>query len=88
MNYNDLTKKQIISIHKDSLEYIKDQEKEIERLKEDIKVFKFTIKTQQEQIQELIAREDKAIELIEDDYFEDGSGRNIDKVLEILKGGE
>ena len=38
---------------------------EIERLKEDIRVFKFTIKTQQEQIQELIAREDKAIEYIE-----------------------
>lgn len=41
------------------------QQKEIERLKEDIRVFKFTIKTQQEQIQELIAREDKAIEFIE-----------------------
>ncbi len=26
----------------------------------------------------------KAIELLKDDYFEDGSGNNIDKVLEIL----
>lgn len=26
----------------------------------------------------------KAIELLKDDYFEDGSGHNIDKVLEIL----
>ena len=31
-------------------------------------------------------RIDKAIELIEADYFEDGSGENIEKVLDILKG--
>ena len=31
-------------------------------------------------------RIDKAIKLIEEDYFEDGSGENIEKVLEILKG--
>ena len=32
------------------------------------------------------ARIDKAIELIKNDYFEDGSGNNIDEVLNILQG--
>lgn len=33
-------------------------------------------------------RIDNAIKLIEEDYFEDGSGENIEKVLEILKGSD
>lgn len=39
-------------------------------------------------IEKLQDRIDKAIELIEADYFEDGSGENIEKVLEILKGND
>jgi len=38
------------------------------------------------ELDDLQDRIDKAIKLIEDDYFEDGSGRNIDEVLVILKG--
>lgn len=93
MNYDKLTKEQLIGIHKDALEYIEEQEKEIERLKEDIRVFKFTIKTQQEQIQELIAREDKAIEYIKEKgsygkmfCTENMSFEDLDKLLELLKG--
>lgn len=65
--------------------------KEIKRLKEDIRVFKFTIKTQQEQIKELIAREDKAIEYINkhtnNGMFELRSDTNeIEELLNILQG--
>jgi len=35
---------------------------------------------------DLYERIDKAIELIKNDYFEDGSGNNIEKVLDILRG--
>ena len=68
-----------------------DMADEIQRLKEDIRVFKFTIKTQQEQIQELIAREDKAIEEIKsvqkdleeaEGYYYDW----LDKSIQILRG--
>lgn len=38
------------------------------------------------ELKDLQQRIDKAIELLKDDYFEDGSGNNIDKVLEILEG--
>ena len=53
----------------EALKQIVNKNREIERLNEDIRVFEFTIKTQQEQIQELIEREDKAIEYIEDRFF-------------------
>ena len=57
--------------------YVNEREKEIERLKEDIRVFKFTIKTQQEQIQELIAREDKAIEYIKEKTTDEETGEDL-----------
>jgi len=30
----------------------------------------------------------KAIKLLEEDYFEDGSGNNVEEVIKILKGEE
>ena len=64
--------------------------KEIERLTEDIRIFKFTIKTQQEQIQELITKEDKAIEYLK--LFDDNStliDHSIIKgALNILQGSD
>lgn len=79
-----------------------EKNKEIERLKEDIRVFKFTIKTQQEQIQELIAREEKTIEYIENNsqIYIDTRGEELEeidefnnlckpsKLLDILKGSD
>ena len=41
-----------------------------------------------EEYEELKARIEKAIELLENDYFEDGSGENVESVLEILKGSD
>ena len=34
------------------------------------------------------SRIDKAIKLLEEDYFEDGSGNNVEEVIKILKGEE
>ena len=34
------------------------------------------------------SRIDKAIKLLEEDYFEDGSGNNVEEVIKILKGGK
>lgn len=36
MNYDNLTKEQILSIHKDTLEYLKEKDEEIENLKKDL----------------------------------------------------
>lgn len=58
MDYNDLTKKQIISIHKDALEYIKEQQQEIERLK----LLKERYQLEKENYK---TRIDKAIEVID-----------------------
>ena len=34
------------------------------------------------------SRIDKAIKLLKEDYFEDGSGNNVEEVIKILKGEE
>ena len=38
-------------------------------------------------IEEIQQRIDKAIKLLKEDYFEDGSGNNVEEVIKILKGG-
>lgn len=35
---------------------------------------------------ELKSKLDKAIKLLKEDYFEDGSGNNVEEVIKILKG--
>ena len=37
-------------------------------------------------IEEIQQRIDKAIKLLKEDYFEDGSGNNVEEVIKILKG--
>ena len=39
-------------------------------------------------IRVLEERIDKAIKLLKEDYFEDGSGNNVEEVIKILKGEE
>ena len=46
------------------------------------------IKDQQKEIERLKNDKKKILELIENDYFEDGSFKNYDEVLNILTGGD
>ena len=74
------------------LDYITNLEQENERLKEDNYELQKYINEEEgfakDENRELGLRIDKAIELIKNDYFEDGSGNNIDEVLNILQGSD
>lgn len=85
MNYDKLTKEQLLGIHKDTLEYLKEQEKEIERLKESEEYHR-------KGFAELHKRIDETIKYIEEHTYIAGDEQyfvmNSEPIvlLEILKG--
>ena len=88
MNYDKLTKEQLLGIHKDTLEYLNEQEQEIERLKEEYMILQNASDEVEEELQQRI---NKAIEYIkqhnypqldEMDYY------SKSELLDILKGAD
>ena len=66
---------------------------ENERLSKNQRYYKdgvFSLEYDKETMSDMIddykSRIDKAIKLLKEDYFEDGSGNNVEEVIKILKG--
>lgn len=59
-----------------------------EELEEKNKTFEDYNKDLNNQLDKLQQRIDKAIKSLEEDYFEDGSGNNVEEVIKTLKGEE
>jgi len=85
MDYDKLTKEQLLGIHKDTLEYLEEQEQEIERLKEE---YVFLQNASDEVEEELQQRIDKAIAILEKYEVCYGPGELYlkDILLDILEG--